>query len=366
MAGALTRQVGAVAVARLATAGAGVVTNALLGWLLAKDQAGQLQKAILVSQIAILGGSFGIQTSLYYFLPRVGEGRQRTLVGQGTGILALVGLAAAGVVFFGAGAIATWMGEPQAAALMRAAALAVAAVLPSAAADPLFIATGHARMAAVVAVGSSGLQVGVVAAALWLGWPLEFVFAGIAAASAVRLVAALGFSVAVLPPGRFLRWDGELARMQMAYVLPVGAVSVIDAFSSLLDRTLVARFYGASDYALYVFGATELPLISILVGSLTPVLLPRFSALLKEGDRLSVLKLFHKAAIRSGVLLFGLFFCFVWIAPQFLSALYSPKYAASAPYFRIYLLLQPVRIVAFMPLLFALGKRGLGAVGLGG
>jgi O-antigen/teichoic acid export membrane protein len=100
-----------------------------------------------------------------------------------------------------------------------------------------------------------------------------------------------------------------------------------------------------------------------VIGALTPVLLPLFSELLKTGDSSGVLEVWHRATRKGAVVLFGLFFFFVWLAPEFLVAVYSNKYRDSSLYLRIYLLLLPVRVIAFMPLLFALGRRNYVMVG---
>ena len=52
-----------------------------------------------------------------------------------------------------------------------------------------------------------------------------------------------------------------------------------------LDRFIVASFFGAQEYAIYVNGARELPVISVLTGSVMAVLTPSFVQLYHQGRR---------------------------------------------------------------------------------
>jgi O-antigen/teichoic acid export membrane protein len=357
MFGSLTRQVGIVAVARLATAAAGIGTNMLLAHGLSRGDAGQLQKGLFVAQLIVAGGAFGIQTSLYYFLPRVAQDQRRALVAQGIGLLFAVACAAAALVFPAAGWLAAQMKDPTLRPILQAAALSTLVLLPAMAADPVLIAQGRTGLAAASAGAAAVAQVGLVAFVIATGWPREAVFLAVGVAAALRLAAAVGYAVSVTRGQPWALTERRLLREQAAYILPVGIVSLLDVLSTFLDRSLISVWFGNEDFALYVYGAMEIPFISILMGSLTPVLLPRFSEMSLRDDAAAALDLWHRAICKTALVLFAVFFLFMWIAPSFLALLYSERYRASAVFFRIYLLLIPIRTISFMPLLFALGRR---------
>jgi O-antigen/teichoic acid export membrane protein len=374
MFGELTRKVGAVAVGRLGTSLAAVGTNILLAWLLtSKAENGLAQKVFIVAQIAVLAGAFGIQTSLYYFLPRLPDARRRGFILQSTALMAAIGLGLAAVVWVGAPTLAYWMrgtpGEPatdltRLTQLLRFGALTIALGIPAMVADPVFIALDRAWFAAGNTLAGMALQLGLIAVALGTGMPLQWIFIAIAASAAIRLTASLAFTFFGVPrstPGG--EKQGALLLQQLTYVLPVGMTSLVDTISSWLDRTLISHYFDAAQLATYTYGAVEIPFISIVIGSVAPVLLSRFSSDLKEGNYRAVLEIWHRATSKGAVILFGLFFMFLWIAPEFIAAVYSSKYRDSALYFRIYLALLPVRIVAFMPILYAMGRNTYVLVG---
>ncbi|MCX7717725.1 MAG: oligosaccharide flippase family protein [Candidatus Sumerlaeaceae bacterium] len=357
MFGTLTRQVGTVAAARLATAAAGIGTNMLLAHLLSQSDAGRMQKGLFVAQLIVTGGAFGIQTSLYYFLPRVTPGQRRALAGQGVALLLGIACAAAAVVYPSAGWLAVRMNDTDLRPILQAAALSVLALLPAMAADPILIAQGRAGLAAVSAGAATAVQLIVVATVIGAGWPHEAVFFALVLAAIVRLATALIYAAFATRGHPWILTSRDLLREQAAYILPVGVVSLLDVLSTYLDRSLISIWYGNEDFAVYVYGAMEIPFISILMGSLMPVLLPRFSEMSLRDKTSAVLDLWHRATCKTAMVLFAVFFLFLWIAPSFLALLYSERYRSSALYFRIYLFLIPIRTVSFMPLLFALGRR---------
>lgn len=357
MFGELTKSVGAVAVARLAGAGGALATQVLLAWMLSRQTNGEIQKAFVVVQMATLAGSLGIQTSLYYFLPRLENKQKRAFVVQSVALLTLLGVVFSGLIFLLAHRIAGWMHQPNLVPLLHAGALSVLAALPAMAAEPLFIAEKRPWYSAFNAIGSAGLQVLLVAVSLVAKLSPEMIFFAMAAASLVRLLPAFWFLLAHVPAGAWILPGLGLLSHQIAYILPVGLTSMVDTISSWLDRTLISIFYDAPSLATYSYGAIEIPFISFVIGSVMPVLLPRFSALVREGRHADVLEIWHRATLKGARVLFPLFAVFMTMAPELLATLYSPKYRDSSLYFRIYLCLLPVRIIAFMPVLFALGRR---------
>ncbi len=347
------------------TAGA-VATDAVLGWTLSRETNGQLQPALIVVRAAVAAGALGIPTSLYFLYPRTGAGERSALVGQSFLILVLSGLAAACAVALGAGAVAELLNQPpEVAALLRAGAVAVAFGLPALLAEPVLIVQERAWLAAGNATLGAVVQTGAVAWALIEWRRPEAVFYALAAASAARLALPAAYTVFV-SSGRFgvpaLIRRSSL-RIQLAVALPVGATAAIDAASTYADRAVVARLFDSAELALYRYGAQEAPFLALVLGALTPVLLPEFSAMLQGGRRQDALQLWRRASLKTAVVAFGAFWALMWVAPQFLSVLYSPQYGDAARFFRIYLLLLPLRVVAYMPMLYALG-RGRFVVGV--
>jgi O-antigen/teichoic acid export membrane protein len=358
--------VAVVAAGRLAIPAAALVTNMYLARVLPRAGVGQIQQVYVHLQIVLNIAAVGIQTSLYNFLPRLEMPARRTLVRQSVGAAALVGLILSGAVWMRAADVARWLGNPQAAPLVQAGALALFVGMVATVADPLFICMGRTELSALATAAGAIVQVAAVVAFVRDEGRLMWFFLAITAGQALRLVWALGFVRVALPAQSGAPQPWALLREQMLFALPVTLVAAVDTLSSYLDRVLVAHLFDAASLAVYTNGAIELPFIGIMIGAVMPVLLPHMAGELAAGRRAEVHAVWGRAVRKTGLILFGLFWMFVWIAEEFVVLLFSARYRDSAQFFRIYLLLLPMRAVAFMPMLYALGKARtvlVGAVG---
>jgi O-antigen/teichoic acid export membrane protein len=110
------------------------------------------------------------------------------------------------------------------------------------------------------------------------------------------------------------------------------------------------------DFAIYINGAFEIPLIGIVSGSIAMVILADMRKMIVEGNKQEAHKLFSLSAVKAGsVLLPAMVFLFLFAGPVIL-LLFSNTYIESIIPFRFYLLILPVRIVFYGPALLALGK----------
>lgn len=143
---------------------------------------------------------------------------------------------------------------------------------------------------------------------------------------------------------------------QLKYSLPLGLAGMIGIICMNLDKVLVSSLCPPTDFAVYVNGAIEVPLISVITGSVMAILIPEFAIMHQHGQNEQILPLWHRAMAKCAMLLFPIMAFLFVMAPQVIKVLFSAKYAASAVPFRIYLLLLPIRITQFGAILMASGK----------
>ena len=370
--GRLVRRATAAAVARMAAEFAQFAVGIMLAWSLSREINGFFQKGYLVARIVVPVVAFGLPTALYYFLPRLTGTARRAVVIRSLAVLAALGVVAAAVVFWAAPWLAREMGNAALVTLIRAACAVIVVSLPALAAEPLLLVAERARVWAAASLLAALVQVGGVGLLLAGGAGLAWLFAAIAAAAAVRLIPALVLAGRLYPSDSAAGEQGLLPPAMVGvgrhamYVLPIGLAGMLDAGSLWLDRALVALRFGDGDLALYSYGATEVPFIAILTGSLLPVLLPEISARLARKDSEGALALWHRAALVTAPVLFGLWFALLWVAPDFLATIYSERYRGSAVFFRIYLCMLPLRVVAYIPTLNAMNRNGAVLAGAAG
>ena len=141
--------------------------------------------------------------------------------------------------------------------------------------------------------------------------------------------------------------------------IPFGFASMIGVISLQLDKVLVSSLGTIQEFAIYVNGAMEIPLIGVLTGSVSAVLIGELSKSIKDHDYTKALELFQMTAIKTALILFPIMVFFIFNAREFMILLYSEKYELSAIPFTIYLFLLPIRIVVFGSIFVAMGKSKL-------
>ncbi len=180
------------------------------------------------------------------------------------------------------------------------------------------------------------------------------------------LIAQIYFPLILLPvvlwlvfryvPGKFSWPDLKSMKAMLKYAVPLGLASMIGTVMLETNKIIVSAMCTPEEFANYVNGAIEIPLIGIITGSISAVILVDMTAYIHKGDMTMALDLFRKASLKSAVILFPVMIFLLLAGKSFIVTLYSEKYLESVAPFYIYLFVLPVRIVVYGSALMALGK----------
>ena len=153
-----------------------------------------------------------------------------------------------------------------------------------------------------------------------------------------------------------MRWPRWLSmNLMVRYAVPLGLASMLGSITLQLHSIIVAFMCSPEDFAIYINGAMEIPVIGIITGSVATVVFAEMAELCSKGDKAAALQLFRKASIKSACILFPTMCFLIVVAEPFILFLYSEKYIGSVAPFVIYLFVLPVRIVVYGSALMALG-----------
>lgn len=139
---------------------------------------------------------------------------------------------------------------------------------------------------------------------------------------------------------------------QLAYCVPLGLSSVVGMLSIQLDKLMISGFFTPEQFAIFSVGAMELPLIGILANSVNAILLPNLSAATPK----QLYDTYSGSVRKNALLVFPMTAIFYILAQEIMVFLYGATYAEAALYFRIYLVILPLRIATYSILFQALGK----------
>ncbi len=318
-------------VARVASAAVSFAVPMVLARALVPASYGTFKQGWLLSQTLALMLPLGLTMSLYYFVPREPAHRDR-FVAQTLWVHAALGLLAAGLLLAARPLVAAHLGNAELVRDLPLVAAFTGLVIAGAPLDIAWNATGRIGLAATArAATEAGRALCMIAGALLTG-SVHGVFAGIAVATGVR--AALAF--ALLGRRHGLRGDLALLRRQAAYALPFGLAYLAIVPQQQWHLYAVAAAVPAAAFAVYGVGVFQLPVVDILY---TPV-----SELLQIGlaeadgagrGQRAALALFHEAVLQLAFAFLPVAGVLLVVAPDLVSFLFSERYAAAAPIFRL-------------------------------
>jgi O-antigen/teichoic acid export membrane protein len=183
---------------------------------------------------------------------------------------------------------------------------------------------------------SQGLQGVIVVVTMIAGWPVEDLIIALAIYAAVRWVA-------VVVIGKWFTDGMPALRSMWAFVI-FGIPLVLHALNSgvmdYVDGWIVSFFFGEEVFALYRFGARELPLNALLIGGLTTGLIN--SSKIKSAVDAAVLRL---ETLRMIKLLFPIYCLLILLSPLLFTLIYDEQFVLSARIFNIYVLTVLARVI---------------------
>jgi O-antigen/teichoic acid export membrane protein len=147
----------------------------------------------------------------------------------------------------------------------------------------------------------------------------------------------------------------QLIRTIFAFSLPMGLATVVGTLNIEIDKLLIGYLMDTEQMAIYTNASKELP-VSFVAASITAVLLPQLTRLLKKDKNQQAVSLWANATELSYLVICLIVAGVFTYAEDVMSLLYSEKYLPGLPVFRIYSLVLLLRCTYFGIILNAKGK----------
>jgi O-antigen/teichoic acid export membrane protein len=317
--------------ARLAGAALTFAVPLVLARVLVPASYGTFKQGWLLSQTLQLVLPLGLTQSLYYFVPRDRASRDR-YVAQTLWVTIAVGALAAVLILGGGPLVAARFENPELTRNLPWVAAFTALTLAGSPLDVAWNAGGRTTAAALVRVATeAGRGAGMVAGAALTG-SVSGVFAGITLATAVRAVVC----AAALFRTHGSRFDRSTLRRQLAYAIPFGLAFLLIVPQQQFHQYAVAAGVSAAAFAVYSVGTFQLPVVDVLYTPVSELL----QIALAEADGAgrparAGLLLFHEAVLQLSFAFVPLTGLLLVAGPDLVVFLFSPRYAAAGPIFRL-------------------------------
>lgn len=149
--------------------------------------------------------------------------------------------------------------------------------------------------------------------------------------------------------------DKELIRTIFVFSLPIGLSTVVGTLNIEIDKLLIGFVMDTEQMAIYTNASKELP-VSFIAGSVTAVLMPQLTRMLKKDRNREAIQLWASATELSFIVLCLISFGVFTYAEDVITLLYSEKYLPGFPVFRVYALVLLLRCTYFGMILNAMGR----------
>jgi len=350
-----TSKVLALSIGQTLTAIAGLVSGMVAARLLTKMDYATMKQTMLAYNFAAPLLMLGLPNALYYFLPRE-KNRKRGVLIDNITLLIIMGLNfSAFLLFGGTDLLATRFNNPNLTTTLKWLIPYPLYVMPAAVLGAVLLTQDKTLVLAKYNVISSLLMVGLTIAAV----VFTRSYTG-------PLLVQIYFPLLLLPvilwlsfkyvPGKITMPDKDSMKEMLKYAAPLGIAGMMGTLMLQTNQMVVSAMCTPVEFANYVNGAIEIPLIGVITGSIASVILVDMTNYIHEGNYSIALDLFKKAAIKSAAILFPVMFFLLVAGKSFIVTIYSAKYLESVIPFYIYLFILPIRIVVYGSALMALGQ----------
>lgn len=351
----------ALSIGSATTAVSGILLAAVLSRVFNKPDYATYRATILVFNIALPFLGMGLSNAMYFYLPSAGD-RSRKIVLENLFMLFAAGMSMTFFLVLGGNVLLSRILNNTALSttLLIAAPFAFFRLPIGSAASCLLVNNQAIRSSAVGIVGSVATLALVCLAVSIAPTPNYALMATVAGAAIGCVVAVRWMWNSCEKPGAEsiaanVRPSLSGAKLQLTLGVPLALSMMVGQLSRNIDKAMVKSYLPDAAFADYVNGAVELPLFGILSGSMAAVLMADYKRLMDEKNSGEILRLLHRAMIKSGTIIIPSMLFLFCLAPEFMSVLYGPEYRSSASVFRVYLLVLPVRTIVFGSILIAAG-----------
>lgn len=302
---------------------------------------------------------FGFQSNLYYFFPHSKKEERGSLVWNNLIVMSLLGFL--GSLFFVIPQLRhVILGDGPIDSYWQIIALCIALYVPTNLTNTLAVVNKDKKLACFYPPADMIAKIAIIIPTALIFNTMSAILWGV---TALQLMEWIFIWCYVKKGFGRAKWKDTinlpLLKQQLQYALPFGGAVLLNTICQRFDKIICISYLSASEYAIYSLAFFGIPGIMQVYDAIVQVNVTNMASAQAENDRPLLLSLYNKFIVK--VLSFSLpIIAIVFLfAPQFIEFVFSTKYAASIPYFRIYILTFIIAMFGCGTILRAIGKTGL-------
>lgn len=192
------------------------------------------------------------------------------------------------------------------------------------------------------------IHIAIILVALFINNNIWFVVYGLILIALIKFI----FLLFLLKKYAEISFDLPLFKTMAINSLPLSISYFLSGSSEVIDTYLVKKYFTEADFAVYRFGARELPIVLILANAFSSAAIPKIAENLEEG--LAIIK---SNATQLFSYLFPLTVILMFSSNYLFINFFNVQFAQSAVVFNVYLLLIISRLLFPQTILNGIGKN---------
>ncbi len=337
-----------------------IVSAAILSRYFNKADYGTYKQILFIYSTLLIVFSAGLPRVFEYFLPRFSLHEGKTIVKKVDRVLFLAGLLFSSFLFIFSEVIANVLNNPDLSYALKVFSPVPMLLLPTLGIEGIFASYKKTIFIAIYNTLSRVMMLMfiVIPVIIFEGNYISAIYGWVAASALTFLVA---YFFKAIPFKNIDLIDTTLNYKEIfSYSLPLVAASIWGVIIKSADQFYISRYFGREVFAEFSNGFIEIPLVSMITGSATVVLMPIFSKVFNENNGIEELIIIWRNTLnKSSKLVFPIVIFFMVFSSEIMVFVYSEKYIGSSIYFRINMFLNLFNIIIFAPLFLSMGKTRL-------
>lgn len=335
------------------------LSAAILSRYLTKQDYGTYRQILFVYTTLMSVFAIGLPKVFSYYIPRLQEGQQKTLVNGMNRLFLLLGGGLSLALFFGSSVISNLLNNPELEEGIKIFSIFPLFTFPALGVEGIYTALRKTKEFALYHFLSRMLM-------------LLFTVLPVMLFEANYKIALIGWGVSsflifiyamYMKNKPYLKVKKEVFQDMYKHIfnysLPLAGAFIAGFFIVSADQFYISHFFGTEAFAEYSNGNISIPVTIVIAMSIKQVLLPLFSKAQSEGRINEALKSYGNAVKGSVVVVFPILVFAIIFAEEIMIILYGHKYVNSQTYMRYYLIRDFFEIIPYFSVLLALGKTKL-------
>ncbi len=335
-----------------------IVSAAILARYFTKTELGTYKQILYVYTSLAIVFSAGLPSIYSFYLPRYKKVQGFDIIKLISSLLFLFGLTFSLTLFLGAGLISDLLANPDLKIGLQLFAIIPILLLPTLGLEGVFVSY---QMSYILPIYNSITRllmlVCIIAPVVLIAPKIEYAIYGWIVSSFLTLIIAV--LIIKLPFKNLVNEQSDLTyKIILRYSMPIMGASLAGVAINSADQYYISRYFGQEVFAEFSNGFIQLPIVGMVVGSASAVLMPKLSSYFgnPNKDTETILDLWKSTIKKSALILYPIIVLFFFFADYFIIILYTDLYVESTDYFRIKLITNLFNIILFAPMLLSSGN----------